>query len=144
VNAFVKRTWADGIRAVHEEAAGVLTMLVIRQSEALELMTDALQGDAEAARLLTLISKTAKRIDVAKRTRSPMLCVSCPRPLLDTKFAFVVAGPAGSDAVNHIAVAVCRKCGRSTADITRKATAGLRRLWPDLRPISVHPTAGHA
>jgi len=144
MNAIPNKTWADGIRAVHEEAAGMLTMLVIRQSEALELMTDALQGDAEAARLLTLISKTAKRIDVAKRTRSPMLCVSCPRPILNNQFSFVVAGPVGGGAVNHIAVAVCTKCGRSTADITRKATTGLRRLWPDLRPISVHPTAGHA
>lgn len=138
------RSWADGVRAVHEEAAGVLTLLVIRQSEAVDLMTEAIQGDAEAARLLTLIAHTSKRIDVARRTRAPMLCVSCPRPLLDNKFAFVVAGPAGGDAVNHIAVAVCKKCGRTREDITRKATAGLKRLWPDLRPISVHPTAGRA
>lgn len=138
------QSWVDGIRAVHEEAAGVLTLLVIRQAEAVELMADAIRGDVEAARLLTLIAKTSKRIDVAKRTKAPMLCVSCPRPLLDNKFAFVVAGPAGGDAVNHIAVAVCKKCGRTREDITRKATAGLKRLWPDLRPIYIHPTSGRA
>lgn len=144
MNAVPNRTWADGIRSVHDEAAGVLTMMVIRQSEAMDLMAEAIQGDVEAARLMTLLAQTSKRIDVARRTKAPMLCVSCPRPLLDNKFAFVVAGPAGTDAVNHIAVAVCRKCGRTPEDITRKATAGLRRLWPDLRPIAIHPTAGRA
>lgn len=144
MNAIPKKTWADGIRAVHEEAAGVLTLLVIRQSDAIDLMAEAIQGDVEAARLMALIAQTSKRIDVAKRTKSPMLCMSCPRPLLNNKFAFVVAGPAGCNAVNHVAVAVCRKCGRTREDITRKAAFGLKKLWPDLRPISVHPTAGHA
>ena len=61
----------------------MLTMVVIRQSEALELMAETIQGDVEAARLITLIAKTSKRIDVARRTKRPMLCVSCPQPLLD-------------------------------------------------------------
>lgn len=137
-------TWVAGIRAVETEAAGVVSVEVIRPIEAAELMVEAMSGNAESEKRLRVIARAAKRIAATRSTRRPSLCASCPRALLDNKFAFVIAVPTCDDPTNALALAVCRKCGTSTDQIQRKATFALKKLWPHLRPIYVHPTGGRA
>lgn len=136
--------WADGIRAVHDEAAGVLQVVVIRATDAVDLFSAALAGNAEAARLFRVVADASERIAASRETTRPALCASCPRTLRDNAFAFAVALPACDDPTNAVALAVCRRCARSTDDIRRKATFALKQLWPEARPIEVHPTAGRA
>lgn len=74
-----------------------------------------------------------------------MLCGSCPRPLLNNEFSFVITRPACDDPINAVALAICRKCGTTREDIQQKAVIALRRIWPDLRPITItNPAGGRA
>lgn len=139
-----REVWEAGVRAVHDEAAGVLSVEVIRPIEAAELMAEAMSGDVEAGKRLRVIARAAQQISEARSTRRPSLCASCPRALLDNRFSFVIAVPTCEDPTNALALAVCRKCGTSTDQIKRKAAFALKQLWPHLRPIYVHPTGGRA
>lgn len=140
-----RASWVAGMEAVQEQAAGALEIEVIRPVDAVDILGAALTGDPNAARTMQMLVDTAKRIEAASHTRKPMLCGSCPRPLLDNKFSFVLAYPARTDPINAVALAICRKCGTTREGIQQKAVTALRRIWPDLRPITVtNPEGGRA
>ena len=75
-----------------------------------------------------------------------MLSIIQPGPLRpDMGFAVVVAIPGCDDPSAGLALAICTRCGSDRASITAKAAVALRRIWPDLRPITItNPAGGHA
>lgn len=139
-----KGAWAKGIEELHKEASGVLAVQVVQQADMAELLGYVLAGDPEAIRVLSVVRDALRRIQDAPRNR-PMLCASCPKPLRNGAYAIIAAFPAHNDAARGMGLAVCRSCGTTDDAIQRKALEGLRRIWPDVRPVTVtHPEGGQA
>lgn len=144
MNAIPKGAWADSVRAISKEAAGAIRMEIVQPADVPELMLAALGGNAEAASVMRWVSQTAAGIEAGHSSPKPMLCASCPRPLRPGRCALVIVIPARDDASLGMTLAVCRHCATTRDQVKRKATVGLRRIWPDLRSVDVHPTAGRA
>ncbi len=134
---------ADGIRAVHQEAGGVLGLDIVRRRDARDLVVSAAAGDTHAAMVLRAVKDTLAKIQSAPRRR-PMLCVCCPRSLLKHDFAVVLASPEREDRQQGLALAVCTTCATSVPEITAKVAVALREIWPDLRQVTITNEAGHA
>ena len=140
------RTWAEGVQRVSDEAAGVIQLDIIQHADLTELLAHAILGDPEAVRLANMASSVLRRIAAAPR-RKPMLCGSCPRPLKlkGHRFSVVIALPGRDQPSNALSMAICHRCATSHEAVESKAVQALRRIWPDLRPITVtHPTGGQA
>jgi hypothetical protein len=152
MNATFKRTSAgdaayaaltEGIQELSTEAAGVLDLAIVRPIDVPALLISSLAGNADATRILQAISDAQKRIVTAPR-RSPMLCASCPRPLLQNDYSFAVALPHCDAPVQALGMAVCLRCANEPELIAEKALSALRRVWPDLRPFTITHSGGHA
>jgi hypothetical protein len=103
-----------------------------------------MRGDPESIRLLRAILDTAQWIKSAPRKR-PVLCICCPQPVrqISRTTAFGVVSPATPRPTDALAFAFCDACGgHPGGDVMEKARSGLRRIWPDLRPIAVTHEAG--
>jgi hypothetical protein len=140
------RAWRDGIQAVNDEASGVLDISIIDALAGAELLTNAVLGDREAASLLLAITQAAARIKQAPR-RSPSLCICCPRAVkrLSSATVFGVAVPATANPGSAIGFVFCDRCAGDRDTLAAKAAEGLRRIWPDLRPVAItHPEGGRA
>ena len=140
------RTWTEGVQRVSNEAAGVIQLDIIKHADLAELLAHAILGDPEAVRLANMASDTLRRIAAAPR-RKPMLCASCPTPLRlkGHRFSVVVAIPGRDQPANALALAICHGCATGRDAVQDKAVEALKRLWPDLRPITVtHPAGGRA
>lgn len=134
----------DGIRQVHVEAGGLLTLQVVQRADMPALIMDALAGSDKAVQLLRLTRDTLASIQVAPR-RKPMLCGACPRGLHGGAFSVIIARPACDDPSAGLALAICNKCGPDYAAIQVAARVALARIWPDLRPVAItHPEGGWA
>jgi hypothetical protein len=134
----------EGFEAVHREAAGLLTLDIIRPERFVELVVASMSGDAEAARLVQSAVNTVARIEKAPR-REPKLCGCCPRTLRGSRFVICVANPAVDSPSGSIAFALCERCSGDDAAVRNNAAKALQRVWPDLRPITVsHPAGGRA
>ena len=135
---------ADGLARFQSEAGGMMELVVVRPTDAIDVMADALAGDGRAVCVLQAIEQAADAIRDAPR-RLPMLCATCPRPLRGSRYSFGVALPDSDRPTHGLALAVCTRCATERGDIQAKATAALRRVFPDLRPVTVtHPTGGRA
>ncbi len=133
-----------GVEAVTRESGGLVELLVVRPTDIPDLLADVLLGDAEATGIFRMVSDTVTRIETAPK-RAPMLCVACPRALRKG-YAICVAIPAKDNPRQAIALAVCPRCGdNDRATISAKASEGLKKSWPDLRPVAqTHATGGRA
>jgi hypothetical protein len=140
-------TLAEAVDRVQHEASGsTLDVFLISPPETVQLMVDALDGDAEAARLFNAVVVTGDRIEAAPR-KSPILCVTCPRPIkrVSSGVIFGFAVPATEQPSAGIGFAICPRCSADRAALPAKAATGLRRIWPDLRSINItHPAGGLA
>ncbi len=135
-------SWADGIRSLHEQTqagGGLLELEVVRPVEMVGILGAAMAGDPKAGQVMTMLADTVKRISAASRTRKPALCGSCPRRLLNNKYSLVIAKPSCDGPMNAVVLAICRKCGTGHDEIQRQAVVALKRLWPDLRAITITP-----
>jgi hypothetical protein len=130
-----------GFEAVHREAAGLLTLDIIRPERFVELVLASMSGDDAAARLVESAVKTVSRIEKAPR-REPKLCGCCPKKLRGTGFVICVANPAVDSPSGSIAFALCERCSSDDAAVRDNAAKALRRVWPDLRPVTVTHQAG--
>ena len=135
-NAAWRATMTAALPAITAQGGGVLSLFVVRPIDAPELLGASMAGDANATRLMQVVSQTIAGIERAPRRR-PMLCGSCPRPLR-TGYAVVAALPAVAVPSQGLCLAICTRCGRTPAEIQEKAVRALRRLWPDSRPFTVH------
>ena len=139
-----KAALCQGVQQVSEEAAGALNVFVVRPIDGPALVADAIAGDPEASCILQGISQAQTRI-LAAPAREPMLCASCPAPLRDGRYSFVVALPAKDSPLHAIGLGVCPACGTDPAVIQAKGIEALRRIWPNLRSITpTHPHGGRA
>jgi hypothetical protein len=140
-----KQDWADGLRRVHEEAAGVLELHIIRPREMLDLLADALSGDRRATIIAQAALDTVATVSRTAASGHAKLCLSCPRELMDQQFTVVLVVPERSHPSKAIGAAMCHACGLTESDIRNKAAVAFRGIWPDLRPITItHQTGGHA
>jgi hypothetical protein len=140
------REWREGIQRIHDEASGLLDINLIDADAGLEMILDAALGNIEAATLMRAVWQAAARIKEAPR-RTPTLCLCCPRAIkrLTPGTVFGVARPSTAKPSNALAFAFCDRCSADRGTLAAKAATGLRRIWPDLRPITVtHGEAGHA
>ncbi len=137
-------TWAEAVRQVHEEAAGVLSVVIVRQCDAVHLALDALSGDDTAAALLLQVNDCIQRIEGAS-ARNRTQCGCCGANLASGRYAVVIASPDVSDPSAGLGMAICRRCGPTVGAIKAAAMSALRLIWPDLRPVQVtHPEGGRA
>jgi hypothetical protein len=133
----------DGIQQVNDEAGGMLTLQVIERADMPAMIADALGGSAEAAQLLRLTNQVLANIQGAPRRR-PMLCGSCPRVLQGSRYAIIIARPACDDPTQGLSMAICPRCGPTHGAIQAAAAVALRRIWPNLRPVTITHPGGRA
>jgi len=132
---------AEGLARFQSEAGGMMELVVVRPTDAVDILADVLAGDDQAVRLMRMLDQADTAIRSAPR-RLPMLCAACPRPLKRGRYSFGIALPASDNPTHGLALAVCTRCAVERADIQAKATAALRRVFPDLRPVTVTYAAG--
>jgi hypothetical protein len=132
------------LMSIHQEAAGVLALNIVRPGDALGLAMASLGGNAEATRLMRAVCDMVARIESAPKSK-PLLCVCCPRELRGSKFVICVAIPARDSPTNGLTFALCEDCSHDDTALLGKAFSALRTIWPDIRPITVtHPTGARA
>ena len=135
---------AEGLARFQSEAGGMMELIVVRPGDAVDILADAMAGDCRAVCIMQAVEQAANAIRGAPR-RLPMLCAACPRPLRHGRYAFGVALPASDNPTHGLALAVCTRCATTRGDVQTKATAALRRVFPDLRPITLtHAEGGRA
>lgn len=135
--------WADGIARISAECAGVVALQVVTPEDLPEMLAASLMGDREATRLAHLVAQALRRIEEAPRSRA-MLCAACPKRLRGGRYAIVCAVPHRDDPREALTLGVCRRCATRHDAIVQKAGQALKRVWPDLRAIDIHPGRGHA
>lgn len=139
---------SDLSRAVHQiavEGGGALVFDAIRSHDIPLLIAEALAGCQEARTLLQAVEHTLRKLQHAPQRR-PMLCLSCPKPVRDgDKYSVVVLRGAAEDACQAVTMVVCRRCGPTPGAIKAAATVGVRRFFPDARPVQqTHSEGGRA
>lgn len=127
------------------EGGGMIAFDAVRVRDLPRLLGEALSGNQEARMVLQAVEHALTKVKVAPQRR-PMLCTSCPRPVRDgDKFAVVVLRGAAADACQAITMVVCHRCGPTPGAIRAAATVGVRRFFPDARPIeTTHENGGRA
>ena len=137
--------WVASIRAIGQQADGILAVEIVRQEDLPDIVASVMLGNIDAGRLLEAVVGALDHINAAPRSR-PCLCSCCPRPLRKrSHFTLAVAMPERSDASHYLALAVCARCGRTNTEIKPKVTSALQKLWPDLREVAIsHPQGGRA
>jgi hypothetical protein len=138
--------WLTGIHAVSSEAAGLLDVSIIDASMGVDLLVDAMRGDSEAAALHQAVRQAAERVRRAPRNKAA-LCICCPRSVkrIRPDTVFGIAVPATPTPTGAIGFVFCDRCAADRSTLAAKAADGLRRIWPDLRPITItDPIGGRA
>ena len=141
-----KAAWRAGVQRVHDESGGLLDVDIIDAAAGVALLTAAALGDCGAAALLQSVTQAAARIKHAPR-RKPALCMCCPRAIkrITSRTVFGIATPSIATPTGAIGFVFCDHCAADAATLPAKAAEGLRRIWPDLRPVVVtHSTGGRA
>ncbi|MGI4976250.1 MAG: hypothetical protein ACRYG6_04825 [Janthinobacterium lividum] len=118
-------------------------LLVVCPLDALGYIAKAEQGDRCASLLMAAVNEALHVIDDAL-PRSPLMCAACPQQLLPgVRCAIVVTLPEREGIGRGAALAVCRQCATSRADVHRKAVMALRIEALGLRVIdSAHAAGG--
>jgi hypothetical protein len=138
--------WRDGVQNIHEEAAGAVNVSIVTAPQGIQLVAASMLGDPEAMMLLQAIVDAGSWIKRAPRNK-PVLCACCPRPVrrVTHRTAFGIAAPAVDSPGRALGFAFCDACGERPGELMVKATEALRRIWPDLRPVTItHGEGGHA
>lgn len=138
-------TFGATVHNITAESGGLLDLLIVRPVDLPFVIAEATAGTPDAVMLLIALDAAVARITAASR-RSPMLCTSCPRPLLrKTHYSFCIVLPSREDPTNGLALVVCSKCAVTVEEIKAKGVVGLRRIWPGLHQVDItHPTGGRA
>jgi hypothetical protein len=134
-----------GFVQVPGEMVAVVDLVVVRPPDALGFIAAAARGDRHAARVMLALNDALHLVDAAPR-RSPLLCATCPQVLrAGVRCSFVISLPEDERATHGLALAICRRCGTSRAEVRRKAIAALRTEMLGLRVVEVtHPRGGRA
>ena len=137
-------TYADGMTAIHEEAAGLMSLDIILREDMPAVIVAAAGGNVQAGELAMRVNGVLSDI-LAASTSEPKLCAVCSGPLAQGRFALALAVPACDAPINSLAMAVCTDCAATREDVRAKATDVLRQIWPDVRRVTItHPGGGRA
>jgi len=139
----VSSTLAEGITALHDEAAGMLTLDVILYTDVPRLAATALDGCQDTVRLLIALGSALRQIGAAP-ANSPAECGCCGAALRPGRFAIVIARPNICDPVHGLATAICTRCGPTRGAVRAAAVRAVKLIWPNARPVTIHGAAGHA
>lgn len=135
------------ITALADEAGGVLDLQIILPTDLEPLIraATAAEPDPDAVRRATALLTICKRVATAEPDDQQKCAAWCGRPLAEVVFSTVLVSAHVTSPVNGMVLAVCRDCAATRADVLVKAREALRRVcFPELRPITVHPSAGRA
>lgn len=136
--------WAAGVQRLHDEAAGVVHLDVVRQTDMPRLILAGLGGNVEAGRLLLAVTDALRRIQCAPAD-APMECACCGKALKASRYSIVVVQPAVNDPADRMTMAICGRCGPTVGAIKAAATRSLQSIWPNVRPIEItHSEGGRA
>lgn len=141
--AAARQEFRAGVQAMAAEANGMVKITTIRPEDFVCMVADALAGHGEHADLLETVADLVARVTRARSTPHPMLCAACPAELTGG-YAVVIATGAGPIPSRGLGMGVCTACGCDLPSIEAAALKGLQAIWPDLRPITIHPHEGHA
>lgn len=133
--------YTDGLAKFQSEAGGMAELLIVRPSDALDILADAMAGDRQAGSIFRALSEAARSVEAAPR-KKPVLCSCCPRPLRGSDFTFGLVLPSRDNPSISLALGVCSRCAVKRDDVRVKATEALRRMWPELRTVTPTHTAG--
>jgi hypothetical protein len=102
--------WAAGVQRLHVEAAGIVHLGVVRQTDMQRLVLAGLNGSVEAGRLLLAVTDALRRIQGAPAD-APMECACCGKALKASRYSIVVVRPSVSDPAARMTLAICGRCG---------------------------------
>jgi len=137
-----RKTFRAGVKAMAAEVRGAIKLTTVRPIDFALMLADVDRGRTEHLGLMRMVSDTIGRAHRAAQSE-PMLCAACPAPLAGS-FAVVVAHAARITPKNGLAMGVCTSCGTDLDSIEAAALKGLRSIWPDLKPLTIHEQVGHA
>lgn len=142
MNATKSRGELDAaVQTVSAKAGRALAIDIVTQAGLPQILVNALMGHADTIELLGLLKQALGRITSAS-PEAPMLCACCPAFLTNGRYSIVIARPACDEPTQGLSFAVCTTCAAGTDAVHAKAAEGLRRIWPDLCEVGVHPNAG--
>jgi len=137
-----RHVYRAGVKAMAAEVRGAIKLITVRPIDFALMLADVECGCTEHLGLMRMVSDTIGRVHRASPAE-PMLCAACPAPLAGG-FAVVVAHAARITPKNGLAMGVCVSCGTDLNSIEAAAIKGLRAIWPDLKPLTIHDQLGHA
>lgn len=128
--------WRGRLRTIQEEARWLRGFYVILPSDIVGILVSGSEDNPQALELEEAIFDVTQRVGEAPRSE-PVLCLCCPRPLRPDRFAIVAVLSRRENRKRSMALAVCRKCGGTRAQVSEKAQDALRFVWPDARRIDL-------
>jgi hypothetical protein len=128
---------AAGIEAVNNAAAGALDVLYVSRDDVIPLIVAASLGNAESIAILQAIQEILQHITAAPAD-NPRMCGCCNRAIIGAAFLIVVAEPMDKPLAKS-QVLCTTQCLQCQSYIPTNALRALQRVWPEARPITVHP-----
>ena len=128
--------WRDRLCTIHEKARWLVGFSVILPSDIVGILVSASEDNADALELEEAILDVTQRVGEAPRSE-PVLCLCCPRQLRSDRFAIVAVLSGREDWRRCMALAICRRCGGTRAQVSERAQDALRLVWPDARRIDL-------
>lgn len=125
---------ADAVRKITEDSAGNLELWIVLDADRAQLAVQAGEGEDLAIQLHQGVEEVRASVASASR-RFPVRCMTCRRLLKKGPYAVVVAAPAGPTIKDGVILAICTRCGTTTAQVRAHATAELKRLWPNSKRV---------
>lgn len=126
------------IAELHAEAGGVMVLEVVGQADMPAILAAALDGDAEARLVCSMVTEGLAAIQDAP-AGTPMLCATCDEALHGRAFTFALALPVGDNPHRGLCMAVCPGCGPNREAARARALQAVRSIWPGARPFTLHP-----
>lgn len=127
---------------LHEEAAGLISLQIIRPHEGAALLLAAANGNGEAQRTVDAILPFLACAEQAGEQGRD--CATCGRLLRRTSFSVVIVRPDIPAPERGLVFGVCARCAPAgtLAAIRDRAAEFLGNFWPEGRIIEVSHSAG--
>ena len=134
----------DAIEGVDREGNGAIDIQLIAPDAVEAVFRRAfLLADPDAESLAAGVIQQALRV-ANSPPDNPARCLGCDVPLPETPYTTVIVTGHAEDAEHALGAGVCLACAPTRVAALEHARSYLRKLWPELRPITVHPSRGRA
>jgi hypothetical protein len=134
-----------GVDQLNHEGSELFRLQIIRRENLLGLSCAIWQGDSAAFTLLHAAFRASARIK-RQAHKNPVICLCCPRPVLEPDAALAFLVPITDEPTVVIASALCLRCSaEEPGEIIVRASAAYTKSYPNLRSVEItHPEGGHA